>query len=195
MKRLSMAALLIIALTTGAVAHEGSIGMFTTETAESGGDCDFSLNPFAQYPISIMYFRSDSGPDGIFAAEFKLEVPAGVVVISGFEPSAAVSITLGDIGTGIACSYAGCTGTGSDYTLIGTVTVTLLDFGAPPVQLRIVQADGIPAPPYAPRVAMCDEPARTIVGVLGGYFTSPDGSCAVGTEEKTWGAIKEMYRN
>ena len=190
MKRLSMAALLIIALSTGAVAHEGSIGLFTDSGAN---DCDATLVPFVGFPITIMYYKSDSGPDGIFAAEFKLEVPAGQVVISSFTPSPAISVTLGDIGTGIACSYGGCTGAGSDYTLVGTVEI--MSFVATPVQMRILQADALPAPPYAPRVAMCDEPARTIVGVLGGWFTAPDGTCNVGTEEKTWGAIKEMYKD
>lgn len=195
MKRLTMAALLIIALSTGAVAHQGSIGLYTTTTAATGGDCDDTINPFSQYEIAIVYFRSDSGPDGIFAAEFKLEVPnPGVdVSIGSFVPSAAVSVTMGDLGTGIACSYAFCTGSGDDYTLIGTATITSFIFT--PFQMRILAADGIAAPPYDPRVAMCDDPERTIVGVLGGWFSTPDGTCTLGTEEKTWGAIKEMYKD
>lgn len=194
MKRLAMAALLIIALSTGAFAHQGSIGLFTTTSAATGGDCDDTIGPYAEYEIAIVYFRSDSGPDGIFAAEFKLDVPPGTVVIGGFEPSAAISVTMGDLATGIACSYAFCTGAGDDYTLIGTATITsfLVDT---PFQMRIMASDALPAPPYEPIVAMCDDPERTIVGVLGGWFSNPDGTCALGTEEKTWGAIKEMYKD
>jgi hypothetical protein len=63
-----------------------------------------------------------------------------------------------------------------------------------PFQVRIMASDDIAAPPNAPRVAICDD-LRTIVGVLGGWFSTPDGTCTIGTEEKTWGAIKEMYKN
>ncbi len=193
MKRLAMAALLIIALSTGAVAHQGSIGLYTTETAATGGDCDDTIG-LTPYDIAIVYFRSDSGPDGIFAAEFKLDVPPGDVVIMGFVQSAAVSLVMGNLATGIACSYAFCTGSGDDYTLIGTASITsfLEDI---PFQMRILASDNLAAPPYDPIVAMCDDPARTIVGVLGGWFSTPDGTCTLGTEEKTWGAIKEMYKN
>ncbi len=191
MKRLSMAALLIIALSTGAFAHQGSIGLYTDVTAT---DCDTDFIPFNPFSIEIVYFKSDSGPDGIFAAEFKVEVPEGVMVIQSFEPSPGM-LPMGDINTGIACAYDACAGIGSDYTSIGTITVLLTSAMPVPVQIRVLQSDNLTYPPFAPIVAMCNDPERTIVGVLGGWFTSPDGSCDLGTEETTWGGIKEMYKD
>lgn len=190
MKRLAMVALILIALTTGAFAHQGSIGLYVDTAAN---DCDVTFAPYLSTNITVMYFRSDAGPDGITAAEFRVDAPAGLIVISSFAPSPEVSVTLGTIDAGIATSFTGCTGTGVDYTLIGTMSV--LPMVATPMQLKVLASGGITAPPYEPRVSMCDDPARTIVGVLGGWFTSPDGTCNVGTESKSWGAIKEMYKD
>ncbi len=190
MKRLTIVALILIALTTGAFAHQGSIGLYVDTAAN---DCDLDFTPYIAASITIMYFRSDAGPDGITAAEFRVEAPAGLIVISNFAPSPEVSVTLGAIDAGIATSFTGCTGTGVDYTLIGTMEV--LPLVAAPMQLKVLASGAITWPPYAPRVSMCDDPARTIVGVLGGWFTSPDGTCNVGTESKSWGAIKEMYKD
>ena len=189
MKRLTMTVLLLAALTTGAMAHQGSIGLYTNT---SGADCDATLTPYVGYDVTIMYYRSDAGPDGITAAEFKVGAPP-TMVLGAFTKSPSVSITLGDIATGLSASFIGCTGTGSNYVLIGTVNVIAL--GATPMMLQVLQSDGLPVGPFAPRVSMCDDPQRTIVGVLGGYFTTPDGTCNISTEEKTWGAIKEMYRD
>lgn len=190
MKRLTLTALILIALSTGALAHIGSIGLYTDTAAN---DCDMTFTPYLPTEIIVMYYRSDAGPDGITAAEFRVDAPAALMVISGFEPSPDVSLTLGTIDAGIATSFVGCTGTGVDYTLIGTISV--LPLSPAPVQLKVLASGAIASPPYEPRVSMCDDPARTIVGVLGGWFTGPDGTCSVGTESKSWGAIKEMYKD
>jgi hypothetical protein len=191
MKRLSIAALLLIALTTGAVAHEGSIGMYTDL---SGTDCDMNFTPFVGASISILYFKSDSGPNGIFSAQFKVESMTATLSIQEFVKSPEVSVTLGNVGTGISCSFSNCAGAGSDYLLIGTLSV--VTFMDEPQMLRIATAEDIVPenPPVAVRVTICDVD-RTKQAVLGGYFTSPNNTCSTGTKEKSWGAIKEMYKD
>ncbi len=180
----------LIALTMGATAHQGKIGLYTDTSAS---DVDATFMPFVSYNITIMYYRSDAGPDGITAAEFKVEVPAGLVVIASFTPSPDVSTTQGDIAVGISCSYAGCTGSGNDYTLIGTVTV--LPLVATLIQIRILGSENLPdGVAVEPKVTMCDDPERTIVDVLGGLFCSPNGACWRGTESESWGAIKQLYK-
>ena len=66
--------------------------------------------------------------------------------------------------------------------------------------LRPAVADDIDPddPPVAVRVELCDE-EKSKHAVLGGYFTSPNGTCyhipwPSGTESTSWGAIKGMYR-
>ena len=193
MKKLSIAALLIIALSTGAVSHEGLISPFTDL---NGNDCDVTFTPFFSYDVYILYSRGDAGPNGITAAQFKLQLPPSGLTIQEFVPSPAVSATTGNIGVGILLEFASCTGGGMDYLLLGTVTVVA--FVNEFMILRIVTAeDVVPEnPPVAVRVALCNE-VRTKQAVLGGWFTSPNGTCwwpwPGATESKSWGAIKSMY--
>jgi len=193
MKRLALTALLLIVLTVGAVAHEGSIGLFTTQEAN---DCDATFTPYLSSEIHVMYFKSTSGPDGIAGAHFRVEIPAGGnVVLQSFTLHPNIVLSLGTVdGAGISVSYSGCTGAGADVLLIGTLTVFPMAAGN--YTFRVLTATDIPPvidPPYAPRVAICDE-GRSLRAVLGGWYSTPDGTCNVGTEEKTWGAIKEMYK-
>jgi len=186
MKRLTMTAILLIALTTGAIAHQGSIGLYTDTSAM---DCDVTLTPYVGYDVTIMYFKSDAGPDGISATEFKIDAP-GTIILGAFTPSPDVSASMGTINTSLAVTFSGCTGSGLDYVLIGTVNIVAL--GAAPMMMQVMVGDGLLEPPLEPRVTTCVYP-RPIVGVLGGYFAAPDGGCDIGTEEKSWGAIKDMY--
>ena len=187
MKRLTLTALLLIALTTGAIAHQGSIGLYTDTNATA---CAAVFVPYVGQEVTIMYFRSDSGPDGISAAEFKV-VGTAAVLVGTYTPSAAVSVTQGAITSNLSVALVGCTGSGENYVNLGTVNILVYVPIAEMVQ--VLAAEGIADPPFEPRVAICPDP-KPIVGVLGGYF-APNGSCDIGTEEKTWGAIKEMYRD
>jgi len=194
MKRLSLITLLLITLTTGAVAHEGGIGLYTDASAT---DCDMTFLPFLSYDITIMYFKSDAGPDGITAAQFKLQLPPDGLTIQEFMPSPEVSVTTGNIGAGILLEFSSCTGVGLDYLLLGTVTVVA--FVNESMFMRIVTAEDIVPenPPVAVRVALCDE-VRTKQAVLGYWFTTPNGTCFWppwdGTESSSWGAIKSLYK-
>ena len=193
MKKLSIAALLIITLSTGAVSHEGLISLFTDL---SGNDCDATFTTFLPNSLSILYSRGDAGPNGITAAQFKLQIPASGLTITEFVPSPAVSVTTGNIGVGVLLEFSSCTGAGMDYLLLGTVTVVA--FVTEFMSLRIVTAeDLVPEnPPVAVRVALCDE-VGTMQAVLGYWFTTPNGTCQWpwnGTESKSWGAVKALYR-
>lgn len=188
MKRLSTVIALLAIISSAAVAHEGSLGLYTSQAAT---DCDATFVPFVAQNVYMMYFRSDAGPDGITAAEFQIDYPAGSVILQAPAWSPSVAVTLGDLTTGMAVSFAGCTGAGQQYVYIGYVPVMSL---APvPFTLRIVVSSQVVDPPFTPTVAVCPDP-RPLVTVLGGYFSSPDGTCNVATQETSWGAIKGMYR-
>lgn len=189
MRKLSLVVALLIAVSTTAVAHEGSIGLYTSQAAT---DCDAAFVPFVAQNVYLVYFRSDAGPNGITAAEFRISYPVGQLFFGTPVWSPAVSLFFGTLEEGQAVSFSGCTGVGQDLLYIGQVPVTLLV--AVPFQLKVETSNSIVNPPFAPRVSMCDDPQRTIVGVLGGYFSAPDGTCNVGVEESSWGAIKGMYR-
>ena len=114
MKRLSLTALLLLVLSTGAFAQFeiGSIGMYTDLTAV---DCDYTFTPYVPTDIYVLYYKSTAGPDGITAAEFRLEAPAGLIIVSSFTPSPNVNIPMGEITNGIALAMDGCVGAGDDY--------------------------------------------------------------------------------
>jgi hypothetical protein len=190
MMKLSTALILAMMIASGAVAHEGSIGLYTSQSAL---DCDVDLNPFIPYDITVMYFRSDGGPDGITACEFKVGGFGATPVSITFTPSPEVSATNGDILTSLAISFSNCVGSGDDLVFIGTISLTLLSPAAT-FSMNVLPSDNLGKPPYSPRATDCGPlNDRQIYGLLGGWFTSPDGSCLPGTDEATWGAIKEMY--
>lgn len=193
MKRLSLIALLLITLTTGAVANEGWIGLYTDN---SGTDCDATFVPFLSNTLSILYVKSDSGPNGITAAQFKLQVSTANLLIQEFFASPEVSATTGNIGVGILLEFPSCTGVDIGCLFLGSVTV--LSLVNEIMTLRIVAAeDVVPEdPPVEVRVALCDED-RTKQAVFGFWFTTPNGTCHWpwdGTESKSWGAIKGLYQ-
>ena len=193
MKRSSLIALLLITLTTGAATHEGKIGLYTDLSAM---DIDLTFVPFLSYDITILYLRSDAGPDGITAAQFKLLLPPSGLALQNFVPSPEVSVTMGNIVVGISMAFSSCTGSGIDFLFLGTVTV--VSFIDEVMYLMIVTAEDINPtnPPISVRVTICDED-RTKMAVLGGWFCSPNGCSSgppPGTESSSWGAIKGMYR-
>jgi hypothetical protein len=189
MKRLIVAGFLLLTLSTAAIAHEGSIGMYTDLT---GTDCDMTFTPYLSFEVSILYYRSDGGPNGITAAQFRVQLPPSGLTIQTFTQSPEVSISLGNITTGITLAFTNCSGAGQDYLLLGTIEVVA--FVDQPYDMWIALDEGIDPrnPPVSVRVTMCDS-GRTKHGVLGGWFKSPNGTCSVGIEETTWGAIKGMY--
>ena len=69
MKKLSMVVIFLL-LATSVFAHEGSVGLYTTQAAT---DCDAFVPPATPIDIYIMYYRSDGGPDGISGVEFMIE--------------------------------------------------------------------------------------------------------------------------
>ena len=190
MKRLTLTALLLIVLSTGAFAQYeiGSIGLYTSVNAT---DCDYSFTPYVPTDIYVVYYKSSAGPDGITAAEFRFDSPAGLIIVSAFTPSPIVNVSMGNISTGIALALDGCIGAGDDYVHLGTISV-LATVAGTPMTMKILESTELTLPPYTPLVAICGS-GNPIQSVLGGWFTAPDGTCNVGTEEKSWGAIKEMY--
>ena len=123
MKRLSTVIALLAIMSSSAVAHIGSIGLYTSQAAT---DCDADFVPFVAQNVYMLYYRSDGGPDGITAAEYQISYPAGSVILQAPVWSPSVSVTLGDLTTGMAVTFAGCTGAGQQYVYIGYVPVMAL---------------------------------------------------------------------
>ena len=169
---------------TGAEAHDGSIGIYTSMLAD---DCDADINPFVSTELFVVYFKSDGGPDGITGAEFKAEMSPNVA-IQLFTPAAG-AIPLGDISTGIGIAFSSCTGTGLDYIYVGSIDV--VSFGVFDWTIQIVAN---PESEPAPGIWVSDCAYYPVVlPVLGGWFHEGEGACNVAGESTSWGAIKSIY--
>ena len=172
---------------TGVQAHEGSIGVYSTMFAD---DCDLEIPPFAPVDLYIVYFRGDSGPDGIRGAEFKAECSSPLVNFNAFTPAAG-AIPLGDVATGIGIVFDACTGAGTSTVYIGTQEIFVMGVVSDWTIRILPSPTSFPATDY-PIVSQCDV-LQTLHPVLGGWFHEGEGNCELAPENSSWGAIKSMY--
>jgi len=186
MKKLSIVGIILLLGVSSAFAHNGSLGIYTSRAA---GDCDANVAPFTPTTLSIMYFRSSGGPNGITGAEFRVDNsnPAQVLVQSvTFRPEVA---TVGDISTGIGIGFA-CAGAGE--SLVWIADFTIFSLGAAPGWVFKILGDPSSQEGDGLNVSICDV-NRTMQPVLGGWFIATEGACNTGTESRSWGAIKSLY--
>ncbi len=185
MKKLLLYFIILSAFAFGAQAHEGSIGIYATTL---GDDCDCDVQPYAFWPLYIIYFQSDAGPDEISGAEFKLvkSEPTNLTINSFTAVPGA--LTIGQIETGIGITFP-CNGSGSSYVQIGTIEVFSL--AAFDWTLNITEHPTAEPEPGL-NIIGCDA-LKTKHPVLGGWFHEGEGNCEISAESTTWGAIKSIY--
>lgn len=186
MKKLSLSAVLVILLATSAFAHEGSLGLFVTELAN---DCDYEPALFEQVTMYMVYYKSDAGPDGIAAFEFKLEVSSAVQFGSatwqqGF-------ITNGDVMDGISVATGGCYGSGVTYAPLGNIKVFLTDVSSLGDEYAWIVPD--PGAEIQSVLVSTCAGGYPLHEVLGGWFLFVEQACNTGIEPVSWGAIKTLY--
>jgi len=186
MKKLSMVALFLL-LATSVFAHEGSVGLYTTQAAT---DCDAFVPPGTPTNIYLMYYRSDAGPDGISGVEFMIEKssPSIFFLAPTWNPE---TIQIGDLATGIGVAFTvECFGAGQSLVWIGTIQV--MDIGGVPGWILKVVGDPSSLEGNGLNVSICDE-TKSMQPVLGGWFVASEGGCNVSNDSRSWGAIKSLY--
>ncbi len=186
MKKLSLAAVLIMLLAPLAIAHEGSLGLYTDATAV---DCDRAPVIFVPFNVHMVYFRSDGGPNGITAFEFKIEKNNSNIQISSATWQQGF-ITDGELETGISVACPGCYGAGLSLVPLGTISMFVTSAPLPgDAYIKVVADPGALDPGIW--VSTCAD-GYPLHEVLGGYFKFQEGSCNIAVEPKSWGAIKAM---
>lgn len=185
MKKLSLTAVLVILLATCVTAHEGSLGLFISEEAN---DCDYPPAIFEQVTMYMLYYKSDSGPDGISAFEFKLGLSASVQL--GTVTWQQGFITNGDVAAGISVATGGCYGSGLMYAPLGQITVFLINVSDLANEYVIVIPD--PGAEIASVLVSTCEEGYPLHEVLGSYFLFVNEACNTAVEPTSWGAIKSM---
>lgn len=186
MKKLSLAAVLIMLFASFAIAHEGSLGLFTDGTAV---DCDLAPIQFVPFNVHVVYFRSDSGPDGITAFEFKIDKNNANIVISGATWQQGF-ITDGDVENGISVAAPGCYGAGLSVVPLGTLQMFITVASLPgDAYIRVIADPGALEPGIW--VSTCAE-GYPLHEVLGGWFKFQELACDTAVESVSWGAIKTL---
>jgi hypothetical protein len=166
-----------------AFSHNGLLGLFTDETAI---DNDFEPIQFVPFDVHVIYIRSNGGPDGITAFEFKLEKNNANIIVAGATWKQGF-IYLGDVESGISVATGGCYGSGQEYALLGYITIFSIEFSMPwTTYLKIAADPGAQSPGIW--VSTCEE-GYPLHAVLGGYFYLHEFDAV---DPTSWGAIKSM---
>jgi len=170
----------------------GTIHLFADTTSL---DISADITQFGTKRIWIAYSDLDNtGLPCIFALEFMVQwdEPYLVATVPTVFREEYVSFTMGSIRTGISIVLRVEVYLYDDYVFLGYFTVIGLQdivAGSDPVILSVV---GDPASRYNnPIIAACDL-VRSLHEVQGGKFVFPFEARVIGTESRSWGAIKAL---
>ncbi len=183
MRTLLLTVVMAALLTTTAAANDsGYIGLFADESRSSW--C-LESEAYVEFDVFLYCMPSDNG---VRAVEFRISLPPSYVVVTN-TPGPKVSVTLGNHLDGIAYSLYLCE---TDWVLLATYSILPTAPGIAAIWLRahgdtgqIAIANCLPGYPI--------EPAYAYTSVFVNYPLNSPECTGTGTEESSWGAIKEMY--
>lgn len=184
MRTLLLTVVIAAILTTSAAAYDyGYIGLFADETRTSW--C-LESTPYVAFDMYVFCLPSDNG---VRAVEFSIGMPPTYIIATS-TPGPAVSVTLGNHLDGISYSLYLCA---TDWILLDYCTVLPMAPGQAPIWLEGHGDTGQMS------IANClpGYPMEQAIAYTSLFVNYPPGSpeCSgVGTEETSWGAIKEMLR-
>jgi len=138
----------------------------------------------AAYTMFPVYLILEPGADGAFAAEYRLSVPASLIV-QVTTPAADISVAMGDAtnGNGISIGFLNCR-VDTEWVYSFTMFPISVDPGFIMVEPNTSTGKLI--------VATCEEPLRPeLAASVYNYFGWHD-TCLIGTQESSWGAIKSL---
>jgi len=188
MKRSLMIFLAVLLFSTAASAQtNGYIGLFA----------DDAHTTWCATPASIpgnfnMYIFCLPNTDGMYCAEFMLEMPSDpTLILATTTPQAGYSIILGDLASGVSFCFLECK---TDWIWIYTVLMVATSGNQNMVQI-------VPHPTAGgPNFSNCIEPIRPMYNAViftnlyANYTDGVDPECSeTAVSEMTWGAIKSMY--
>jgi hypothetical protein len=185
MRSLLLIVVLAAMLATPAAAYEqGYIGLFTDETRSSW--CLESTDIPFEFNVWVFCLPSDNGVRG---AEFSISDLAPTYFLTGTDPGPSVSITMGDIFTGISYGLYLCR---NDWFLLDVYSFIATGPGQTAIFLEGHGDTGLIS------LASClpGYPIEDAVAYSSVFVNYPPGSpeCSgVATEETSWGAIKDLY--
>ena len=185
MRKLLLTVVAVALLTTTAAAYEkGYVGLFADETRSSW--CfEAAVYPFA-FDVWVYCLPSENG---VRAAEFSLgELPPDYF-LTGTAPGPAISVTMGDVLYGISYSTYLCQ---TDWFLLDIYSMVATASGQASIWIDGHGDTGLIS------LANClaghpIEDAYVYTSIFVNHPLDSPECTGVGTEESSWGAIKNMY--
>lgn len=189
MKRLALVVVFLAAFASGALANGGSINLFLPFDGVGTHLCSGTLSGFDTLAVGV-YYSTNDGPEMGRAAEFRIQLSTVDALITTVQWSPSIVVSLGDVTNGISITGSVCLGIGQTFVFLGTLTIQ--DLGENGRFTATVLPDPNQVPPVpSVSILLCDA-NNTVAYVTGGTFVV-NGTCDVGVEKKTWGAIKQLY--
>ena len=190
MKKLVMGIACVILFVSNAFAHDGTIGLFTSDLAV---DCDGTPTAYVPYTVYMVYLMSDGGPNGILGWDLRVEFSVGapdiLVGVPIWAPNTLPQGTDIEYGVSVVSDGGYCIGLNDETVYLGHFTV--MSTGIVGFRAQVMpHTDNNDEVVY---VVMCDI-AHTEHVVTGGTFIFQDGQCNTDVEDSSWGAIKSLFK-
>lgn len=190
MKKLLMCLVGLLLLSSAAAAQNATIGLFADQdVAPAPAYESHCVTGEGLYTFEMWIWCRPSA-DGQMCAEFMLSYPANVITSTVTANVAIVSVSLGDLSTGMSVCFKTCQNTWlwcfHQLIYVTNTDVTTIDImGHPENGGRILFAD-------------CREhyPLSEVPPICGMQLNTAPEDCfdPTGTEDSSWGAIKSLYR-
>ena len=183
---------LLLCVPIGASAQ--SIGVFSDASASSCNIIwDTRESPFAEVFLHLLMgpLRNFAGLEFRVAGLPQMPIPPS----TEFYPSPAVILGT-SISDGLTVAWHTCQGENATAP-VWLGKVTLISFNPVGEHTLAIQGSLTPSNPefQCPLVNLCDPPAFTKVCVAGGQaFMNSSRDCTVAVDERSWSAVKQLYR-
>jgi hypothetical protein len=189
MRKLGLAVLIVVALAGLAQAQTtAKLGLYADPNGNLDS-CEMSIGIFGTDEIYLYYVKGN-GPDLGLALEFMAELSTPD---ASFSPppewTSQIVLTIGDLSSGISLTAHTCLGQSQPYVYLGKISVFYEGFDLDtPFTARITQH-----PETGDITITACDANYTMYVVRGSWFVF-NGPCNLGVSEKSWGAIKSLYR-
>jgi hypothetical protein len=189
MRKVLLIFLAAVLLASGVCAQEWPSLAFYADAGRTTNCIPTSAIPPAPGNVTQYYVFCKPSVRGMRGAEFKVNLPADVTLIT-VQNSPNISLSLGNVQTGIALSVSSCL-TDWNWVVILVMFVNSTD------QLTATFAPSDVSGLMVFPNCETGYPTEDAVALNNMYINVDPSSplCVFGTGEKSWGAIKNIYRN
>ena len=189
MKKLLMCLAGLLILSGAAAAQSPTIGLFADQDVAPAPPYNTHCMTGVGFWQFEMWIWCLPPVEGQMCAEYRILYPANIIESTVTENGAIISVTLGDLGSGMSVCYLACQNSWNwcfhQLIYVTTAEATTIDIIDHPDTDNIEFANCLDGYPTVDAVVLCGMQLNVDPGDVG---------CATGTVNASWGAIKGLYR-